>query len=137
MTEPRWTPVVKDKLLNAPVDTLWAKVIDYVRGPRKLKIEAEGNWQYDLGKQCGPDGKPTEGFSDDNLHKAALRGCLIAKIGGCAGDTPGSEKIFAVGSFSIFETGDVSGSLFVSINDDPKSFNKHSSKLKITVSEAP
>ena len=112
MTQPNWTPVITHHTVNAPTTSLWVKVDDYIRGPRKLKIEATGRWNYDGVKQSEADGETTEGFSADNLHHSALRGCLIAKVGGGSGHTPDSDKIFAVGSFAIIDVGDVSGALF-------------------------
>jgi hypothetical protein len=137
MTQPNWTPVIEHHTVNAPKASLWVKVADYIRGPRKLKIEASGHWNYDDAKQSEADGEPSEGFSDNNLHKSALRGCLIAKVGGGSGDSPGSEKIFAVGSFAIIDVGDVSGALFLSMNDAPKNFRSHGGSLTVSISEAP
>lgn len=137
MTQPNWTPVITHHTVSAPTTSLWVKVDDYIRGPRKLKIEATGRWNYDGEKQSEADGEPTEGFSDNNLHHSALRGCLIAKVGGGPGDTPGSDKIFAVGSFAIIDVGDVSGVLFLSMNDAPKNFRSHSGSLNVSISESP
>jgi hypothetical protein len=138
MVAPNWSVLVPAKAVNAPKKELWLKVCDFVRGPRRLLVEASDEWKYDPNSSCGPGGDPSEGFDDRNLHKSALRGCLVAKIGGSAGDTPGSDKLFAVGSYCIFEIPEnVGGSLFVTMNDDPKRFHLHEGSLTIKVSEAP
>jgi hypothetical protein len=136
MNEPNWDTVA-DKKVAAPKDFIWVLVVDYIRGPRKLKFEATGSWTYEAGVTCGPDGAPREGFHNSNLHKSALRGCLLAKIGGSPGDTPGSDKIWAVGSYSVIEISDqVSGGLFVSMNDDPRRFPLHDGEIQVKISEA-
>ena len=137
MTQPNWNEMVKDKAVAANPNLLWVRVCDYIRGPRKIMIKAEGTWNYDSRAACGPDGNPGEGFSDANLHDSALRGCLIAKVGGSAGETPGKGKIQAVGSFCSFEIGaDAAGALYLAMNDAPKNFYKHSGTLTVTISEA-
>lgn len=138
MTEPNWTDIVTQQAVNAARDKLWARVCDYICGPRKLRVQATGTWNYDPHSPCGPDGCPQEGFEDNNLHKSALRGCLIAKVGGGAGDTPGDGKIQAVGSFCVFEVAqDVRGALFLTMNDSPNRFYLHCGSLTVTISEAP
>ena len=138
MTAPNWTDIVTQQPINAPQTELWVKVVDFVRGPRRLCITATGTWNYDPQSSCGPDGNPAEGFEDHNLHKSALRGCVLAKVGGSCGDTPGDAKLQAIGSYCVFSIGeDVSGALFVTMNDDPKRFHLHSGTLTLTVSDAP
>jgi hypothetical protein len=136
MDEPNWTMLVENKNFNAPTETLWVRIVDYVRGPRKLKIQVTGTWSYDSSTQCGPDGISTDGFADGNLHHTALKGCVIAKVGGCPGDTVTSDKLFAVGSFSIFNIGDAFGALFLSMNDAPANFHNHSGSLSVSIFEA-
>jgi hypothetical protein len=137
MTEPKWTALITKQSVDVPKNALWVKVLDYIRGPRKLKIEVTGDWNYDASKPSGPDGVPSEGFADANLHKSALKGCVIAKVGGSAGDTPGSDKLFALGSFTILDIGDVAGALFLSMNDAPANFHSHSGAVTVSISEAP
>ena len=138
VTLPNWNQIVKDQTVSAPQRELWVKVCDFVRGPRRLRIEAAGTWSYEPNSTCGPDGSPAEGFEDGNLHKAAVRGCLLAKVGGSCGDTPGDGKIQAVGSYCVFEVPDgTSGALFLTMNDSPKRFHMHGGELKITLSDAP
>ena len=135
MTDPKWSEPAK-KEIEAKPDVLWVRVVDYIHGPRKVKIEATGTWSYAPRSACGPDGNVAEGFDDGHLLKTAARGCLIAKVGGSAGDTPGSEKIQAVGSFAIFEIGDTGGALFLAMKDKPQNWDRHSGKLEISISDA-
>lgn len=137
MTTPQWTILVNTVNLPAPTTTLWVKVCDFMRGPRRLKIEATGTWNYDPASSCAPDGSPSEGFEDGNLHKQALRGCLLAKVGGSAGDTPGDGKIQAAGSSCAFEVPDgTSGAVFLTMNDSPKRFHLHSGSISFTIYDA-
>jgi hypothetical protein len=124
MTEPPWATVEAPQSIIAPSAALWVKVADYIHGPRKLKIVATGTWNFDLGRPCGPDGEPSEG-------------CLIAKIGGSAGDNPASDKLFAIGSFAIINIGDAAGTLFVGMNDAPVNCRNHSGSLTIAIWDAP
>jgi hypothetical protein len=138
MVAPNWSTLVASKTVNVPKKELWVMVCDFVRGPRRLRVTANGKWKYDPDSECGPEGDPSEGFDDRNLHKSALRGCLVAKVGGSAGDTPGSEKLFAIGSHCVFDIPEnTGGSLFVTMNDDPRRFHLHDGALTIEVSEAP
>jgi hypothetical protein len=137
MTEPPWATVEAPQSIIAPSAALWVKVADYIHGPRKLKIVATGTWNFDLGRPCGPDGEPSEGFADSNAHHGALKGCLIAKIGGSAGDNPASDKLFAIGSFAIINIGDAAGTLFVGMNDAPVNCRNHSGGLTIAIWDAP
>lgn len=138
MVAPNWSTLVASKAVNVPKTALWVQLCDFVRGPRRLRVTAKGEWNYDPDSKCGPDGGPSEGFDDRNLHKSALRGCLVAKVGGSAGDTPGSEKLVAIGSYCVFDIPEnTGGSLFVTMNDDPRRFHLHDGALTIEVSEAP
>ena len=138
MVKPNWSVLMSEKDVAAPKKELWFKLCDYVSGPRRLLLEAKEKWKYDPDSECGPDGDPGEGFDERNLHKSALRGCLIGKIGGSAGDTPGPDKLFAIGSYCVIAIpADAAGALFVTMNDDPRRFHLHDGTLKIKVSEAP
>jgi hypothetical protein len=137
MIVPKWTSLVTDRNIDAPKDALWVKVVDYVRGPRKIKVEVTGSWNYDAGKTCGPDGSPSEGLSDANLNKSALKGCVIGKVGGSPGDTPGSDKLFAPGSYAVFEIGDVAGALYLGMNDVPTNIHNHAGTVRVNIWEAP
>jgi hypothetical protein len=138
MQAPPWIEIVIAQEVNAPTARLWTKVCDFVRGPSRIRIQALGTWKYDLNRETGPDGDPANGFSEANLAKSALRGCLLAKVGGSAGDTPGEEKtgkIQAVGSYCVFDIPAESvGPLFLTMNDDPRRFYLHSGTLTVTVS---
>jgi len=135
---PNWTIILTNYALRAPSSTLWVKVLDYVQGPRTLRIQATGPWSYGGPATCGPDGDPALGFEHGNLHSNALRGCLLAKIGGSGGDTPGEAKIQAVGSDCVFDIPEnVSGALFLTMNDHPKRFHLHSGRVIVTISDAP
>ena len=137
MPSPNWSEVASVQI-QAPRWELWVRVMDFVRGPRRIRIEASGRWYLEYDMYCGPDGRTDDGFDEKSLHKAALRGCLLAKIGGSAGDTPGDGLMKAVGSYCVFEIGaDMSGALFVTMNDRPERFYKHSGELTVTVYDAP
>jgi hypothetical protein len=138
MLEPQWTPLVIAQPLDAPRAQLWVRVCPFVRGPRRLLIQATGAWYYDSTRICGPDGNPADGFSDANLHKSALRGCLLLKVGGSTGDTPAAEKLLAAGSYFVFDVPDgAAGPLFATMNDDPKRFHLHSGSVIVTIAHAP
>jgi hypothetical protein len=141
MLPPTWFEIVRAVEVPAPSDTLWVKVFDFVRGPSRLRIQAGGTWKYDLHTDSGPDGNPADGFDDTNLAKWALRGCLLAKVGGSAGDTPnegGTSKVQAVGSYCVFDIpAEVAGGLFLTMNDNPRRFHLHAGKLTVTIATAP
>ena len=137
MPSPNWNDIVSLQI-QAPRWELWVRVADFVRGPRRMRIEASGRWYLDYDTSCGPDGRTDDGLDEKNLHKSALRGCLLAKVGGSAGDTPGDGKVLAVGSYCVFEIGaEVSGALFVTMNDRAELFYKHSGTMTVAVYDAP
>ncbi len=47
VTLPNWNQIVKDQSISAPQRELWVRVFDFVRGPRRLRIEAAGTWSYE------------------------------------------------------------------------------------------
>jgi len=143
MTQPNWRPVASAlKIPALPEGGIWSVAVEYVTGPRKLKIAARGRWSVYAGQDCGPDG---DGFAepvDKCLATNAPRGSLIAKIGG--GTAERSGAILPVGRLTVIELPDpsaagvtpVRGPLFLTMNDDPSKFADHSGEIEIDIWEA-
>lgn len=137
MTTPKWASLVSNHDVVATTEALWVKVSDYIRGPRRLRIQAAGEWNYTEQKTCGPDGNAAEGLPEKGLLATAAVGCLIAKVGGSAGDTGAAGKIFAAGSYAIVEiAADAQGALFLGMNDVPQNFDGHSGYLTVDIDYA-
>jgi hypothetical protein len=136
MTEPAWLPMKlkTDKILAKP-DALWTLVCEYIKGPMKLKIEANGTWEYSPTKCCGPDGSRQAGFLADALNPSAPLGTLIGKVGGSPADKPTSS--FVAGSYVVVALDDKSeGALFFTMNDQVGHFEDHDKEVTITVHQA-
>jgi hypothetical protein len=79
------------------------------------------------------------------LPVSALRGALIAKIGGSTADVPdpsnpttpyGSKRVFAVGLFCVVSLAAAdAGPLFVAMNDSVGSKSGHAGTLQVAVEE--
>jgi hypothetical protein len=106
-------------------------------------------WSPSEGILCGPDGDRATGAKAGMICCTAAYGALIGKIGGSTGDLPdttlgntspyGSKKVFAVGTDAIVAlpgAGD-GGPLFLSMNDMPKDFPKHSGELLVLLEYYP
>ncbi|MBI4591574.1 MAG: hypothetical protein HY725_22340 [Candidatus Rokubacteria bacterium] len=139
MTQPNWQPLAKDPYkVPAKPKGLWTKVCDYVEGPVKLKLEADGEWEYSK-KRCGPDGAPQEGLVTDTLVPSAPLGALVGKIGGSSADKPDVSKVlvFAVGSYCVVSLDNTArGALFLTMNDVVGRFDEHDGEVSVTISEA-
>jgi hypothetical protein len=129
----------------------WTLVQEYVPGVRLLRIQTSSEdqqkkkvpmlWSPETGIQCGPDGAASKTAVSGMLCNGAACGALIGKVGGSTGDLPdstagtagpyGNKKVFAVGTDSIIAlpTAADGGPLFLSMNDKPDEFPKHSGEL--------
>lgn len=145
MNQPIWREVVKDREVSArPEGGLWTVVIEYVTGPRKLKIGARGHWALSASQRCGPDGdEMASGGVSGCLSDAAPRGCLIAKVGGGTADL--KARVHAIGRFAIIELPDPGeasgatsprGAFFLTMNDEPSAFQRHEGMLIVDIWEA-
>jgi hypothetical protein len=151
-TQPNWQPLASDIVVPARPSGLWTRVVDYVAGPRKLKIVAKPGvtWTLSAGVAPGPDGDLagiTDPATATSLFPAALRGALIGKIGGSAADNttpigiPGAlthpatvPTPFPVGSFCVVEiAGDKRGPLFLTMNDAPSTFDQHVGQMVVNI----
>jgi hypothetical protein len=141
-----WQPLVAQlKVPAQPVGGVWTCALEYVVGPRKIKIAATGSWSViDKLKVVGPDGDSQDWDSSQALlFPGAARGVLVAKIGGGTSDKVGN--IFPVGQKTVIDLTDpstvsssppVRGCLFLAMNDDPKNFVRHSGEIAVDVWEA-
>jgi hypothetical protein len=155
MTEPNWQPLASTIVVNARPVGLWTRAVDYVAGPRKLKITADPTLAWTLGSSStGPDGDPNQSPNANALPllPSALLGSLIAKIGGSAADNTapvvsaaglppvapiGVPTPFSIGSFCILEIpATQKGSLFLTMNDTAGAFAQHSGSLTVNIFEA-
>ena len=120
MTQPNWQSLASGIVVPArPTGGLWTRALDYVAGPRKLKIVAHAGSAWTLLPGCrpGPDGDRSQlaNASALTLLPSALPGALIGKFGGSATDNttppaplnpgmpPAPSAAFSVGSFYVVE----------------------------------
>jgi PA-IL-like protein len=135
-----WSSEVKDITVKAKPDGVWTWAIDYVKGPMRILVQANGTWKYspDQKDGCGPDGDLTSLLTAENtLLPAAPVGALLMKIGGStAGRSDGTVRV--AGSKAYFEIDKtIAGPVFLTINDEPGGMVDNSGELKVTVSIAP
>lgn len=144
MNQPIWQLVESSVRIDArPAGGLWTVAVEYVTGPRKLRIASQGEWQLRGDQTCGPDGdERASGGSAKCLSESAPRGCLLAKIGGGTADLKG--QIVPVGRFAVIELADpatvptaLHGTLFLTMNDEPAAFQGHGGQLTVDIWEAP
>ena len=145
MTQPNWQPLASAIVVEARPVGLWTRAVDYIAGPRKLKITADPKSTWSLGgSNAGPDGDSSQSQNPNAppLLPSALIGALIAKVGGSAADntapvlsTAGIPPVapvglpipLSIGSFCIFEISATQrGSLFLTMNDTAVAFAQHS-----------
>jgi hypothetical protein len=144
VNQPNWRSVVKDYVVPArPEGGLWTIAVEYLIGPRKLKITARGDWSLNGSRTCGPDGDETaSGGIGGCLTDTAPRGCLIGKIGGGTADLKAS--VLPLGRFAVIELPDPAGAtapvprggLFLTMNDEPSAFSRHEGSLIVDIWEA-
>ena len=141
MYEPSWLPLqlkTADIPANQQPDGLWTLVHPYVKVPAKLKIAAEGSWNYGDPADCGPDGSRKKGFDDKGLNASAPVGALIGKVGGSPADKPTTNAFtFVVGSYAVVVLDDkTEGAVYLTMNDLVDQFDKHSGSMKVTIHQA-
>jgi hypothetical protein len=133
----QWSEV-KDVTVPAKPTGVWTWGLEYVKGPARILIEAQGQWVYSAGRQgCGPDGDLAALLgASHTLLPAAPAGALLAKIGGStAGLADGSVRV--AGSKAYFEIdAATNGPIFLTINDEPGGMADNSGELKVTISVA-
>ena len=157
VTQPNWQLLVSKVDVPARPDALWTRAVDYIAGPRKLKIVSDpgSNWAIASGNTLGPDGDPAlpQNANALPLLGSALLGALIGKVGGSGADntspspalagslqvSPGATvpQPFSIGSFCILELlATQKGSLFLTMNDAPVTFSQHTGHVTVDIFEA-
>jgi hypothetical protein len=138
VTPGTWQPVgTRSMAVPArPATGIWTPVVDYITGPRILRIAAEGMWKPAEGlKECSPDGFQDWFYGRDwLLTKDAPLGALIGKIGGSRGSDR-DAAIFPVGSFAVIMLDKQMGPLYLTINDAPAFFHDNSGTLRVMVED--
>ncbi len=127
---------LKCSLVPAKPDGLWTAVHDFISGTVALRFKAKGEWSYAPKRKCGPDGVRGLGLPQDVMVPGTPLGALIAKIGGSSADKPDATKqaVFAVGSECVVVLdGKNSGTLFMTMNDEPTQFGGHDGTLDIEI----
>jgi hypothetical protein len=118
-----------------PANGLWTVVRAMIIGPQIIKLEATGEWRpVATMAPCTADGFQHWAFRRDGLltGKAPI-GALIAKVGG-SNITAQDADIQVIGSVAVIAlTKDVSGPLYLTINDAPGSFDDNSGELKVWI----
>lgn len=136
----------------------WTLAREYIPGGRLLRItvlNADGHnhpvptsWSPAPNSSCGPDGLPAHPDKMSLLCSTALYGALIGKIGGSTGDLPdttpgttspwGSKRVFAAGTDCILTLALTDGGpLFLTMNDHPEKFSRHSGELLMSLQYYP
>jgi hypothetical protein len=152
-----WFPLKITRVPACPAG-FWTLADEYVPGGRLLRMRVldadEHNqpvptdWSPAPTSTCGPDGLPSNPEKMSLLCFTALYGALIGKIGGSTGDlpdvTPGntspwaSKRVFAVGSTCILALAPADGGpLFLTMNDHPERFSRHSGELLVSLEYYP
>jgi hypothetical protein len=123
-----------DTIVPAKPAGVWTWAIDYVKGPALLLIEATGEWSYSAGGKCGPNGDLNAlVHPNEAILPGAPLGALLVKIGGStAGTADGTVKV--AGAKAIVEIGQVSGPVFLTINDELSGLFDNDGELTVTVS---
>jgi hypothetical protein len=118
-------------------DGLWTAVYGFIAGTIALRFKSKGEWSYAPNRKCGPDGVRSLGLPQDVMVPGAPIGALVAKIGGSSADKPDASKqtVFAVGSECVVVLdGKSSGTLFLTMNDEPTQFAGHDGAIQIEIS---
>jgi hypothetical protein len=141
MKEPQWTPLkLETNKVPARPRGMWTAVYEYVSGTSILRFKAKGDWAYAKDRKCGPDGVRGLGLPQDVLVPGTPLGALVGKIGGSSADKPdpAKQQVFAVGSECVVGLdGKFSGTLFLTMNDEPTQFASHDGEIEIEISEIP
>jgi hypothetical protein len=152
-----WQPIGVVLIPAAPLG-FWTLAEEFVPGSRLLRILTLDEtperipvafaWSPTSEVQCGPDGD-FQTSKTGLLFTGAAYGALIGKISGSTADLPetftgtsspyGNKKVFAVGSEAIITlpTAADGGPLFLTMNDKPEEFSKHSGELLVSIDYYP
>jgi len=152
MIDKSWQPITPQTAVVDAAAGLWVCVVDYLTPPFRIKITANGRWDWAPGRTCTADGDVSERAPADALLASAPLGALIGKIGGsscdkgdwlAAGGAVSSSGLtrpvlFAIGiSGVIIASGDektsVAGPLFLAMNDSPLRNRYHTGTLQIAL----
>jgi hypothetical protein len=132
MQEVTWTEVKKIDVPSRPAG-IWTLALPWVPAGTRLRIESSGKWKYDDTTMCGPDGDATRPNTGALVEQAAL-GAVVGKLGGSsAGLKDGTT--FVVGSFTVYDTGQNSGPLFLTINVPATKFPSGNEVISVTITE--
>jgi hypothetical protein len=157
MTNPSWRVIARKKIAARP-EGLWNVALDYVSGPRLLRLtvldrDERGavmakSWNPTSKEESGPDGLLKTSAKSGLLFAMAPYGALIGKVGGSSADQPetgggakdggySGRKVFAAGSYAVIGLGkDDGGPLFLTMNDSPDGFAEHAGALEVLIEEA-
>jgi len=153
---PTWQKLVVLKVDARPLG-LWNLATEYVSGLRLLRFKVltldetgqaqSSEWRPVEGTKCGADGTATTPMKTGLLYPGAQYASLIGKLGGSSADLPdpssvgnpyGNKKVFAVGTYCIISVGaSEGGPLYLTMNDSPDGFEKHSGELFVSVEHYP
>ena len=133
-----WSHVIKTEVPAQPAG-LWTLVIEYLRGPALVKVQAEDKkWKYSQANACTADGDLLSLVSTQScILKGAPVGALIGKIGGStAGVSDGT--VFLAGKMCIIKLDQSKrGPLYLTINDELTGMGNNDGKLEVEVSIKP
>jgi hypothetical protein len=135
---PRVDPMANEIVTNATVlakpTGIWTWVVEYVKGPAQILVEASGEWFYASGKKCGPDGDlKAFNSADSTLLPSAPWGSLLVKIGGSTAGA-GDGSVHVAGSRALVVIEDkVSGPVFLTINDEVSGLDDNTGSLEVKV----
>jgi hypothetical protein len=133
-----WPQVIEQEVPAQPAG-IWTLIVEYVRGPALVKVEAEDTkWYYSQANSCTADGDLLSLISTQScILKGAPVGALIGKIGGStAGVADGT--VFLAGKTCIIELDQSKrGPLYLTINDEVTGMGNNSGELKVRVSIKP
>jgi hypothetical protein len=162
MTNPSWREIKWAKVPAKP-DGLWTVILEHISGPRllrisvkdkdKKKVDVAVKWHTTETEDCGANGiardtSSTTGTTGtaSTLIMYAPYGALVGKLGGSTADLPeggsggpySGRKVFTAGTYCVVTlAANEGGPLFLTMNDIPTSFDRHSGELTVLIEEAP
>ncbi len=161
MTRPNWS-LVDTVTVNAQPEGIWNLAIEFVPGPRLLRfrvVEKDKNgtpapllWTVNgtvnPALVCSPEGLLSSDAKTSYLCPGAALGALVGKLGGSTSDIPDpsqaaapfgtGKRVFPIGSHCIIAMlAADSGPLYLTMNDEFKSFQHHAGTLQVEISDAP
>jgi len=131
MQELKWKKVGEAVKVPAKPNGIWTVALPWVPAGTLLKFESDGTWHYSDQSTSGPDG---DAKATGTLCDTAAVGAVIGKLGGSSAGTK-DGTIFAVGKFTIYNSGQNSGPLYLTINVDPAKFPANQDVITVTISE--